>query len=167
FRDPMENGLFCWAHYRILLQVELWIGFTLPWARKGQHLDSYAVQSRTNLRKLLEANEIYTACGVRQTQLQAFRDIVTSSLSFLVFGYIFSMPSVWRAQRRRTPFQRFGPSYWCPDEEWTFWKTFAATCLSNTTISAILVTSSIPKLTSCEEGRLSVVEKLLVEYQCS
>jgi hypothetical protein len=54
-----------------------------------------------------------------------------------------------------------------PNEEWTFWKTFAATCLSNTTISAILVTSSIPKLTSCEEGRLSVVEKLLVEYQCS
>jgi hypothetical protein len=54
-----------------------------------------------------------------------------------------------------------------PDEEWTFWKTFAVTCLLNRTISTILETSSISKLTSCEEGRLSVIEKLLVEYQCS
>jgi hypothetical protein len=54
-----------------------------------------------------------------------------------------------------------------PEEEWTFWQTLAAICLSDTPISAILEESSIPRLTNPEEGGLSVIERLLVEHNCS
>jgi hypothetical protein len=37
-----------------------------------------------------------------------------------------------------------------PDEEWAFWQSLAATCLSDTTISAIMEGSGIEQLTSYE-----------------
>jgi hypothetical protein len=51
-----------------------------------------------------------------------------------------------------------------PDEEWKFWQSLAATCLLNTPISTLLEDSSILQLTSCDEGGLSVIERLLVEH---
>jgi hypothetical protein len=51
-----------------------------------------------------------------------------------------------------------------PDEEWAFWQSLAATCLSDTTISAIMEGSSIEQLTNYEEGKLSVIEVLFIEY---
>ncbi|KAJ7824643.1 hypothetical protein B0H13DRAFT_2290937 [Mycena leptocephala] len=103
-----------------------------------------------------------------KTQLQAFRDIVDLVTVFPGLRVHFLRAKCMESTTSMDTIS----ALWdhptaAPDEEWTFWKTFAATCLSNTTISAILETSSISKLTSCEEGWLSVVEKLLVEYQCS
>jgi hypothetical protein len=54
-----------------------------------------------------------------------------------------------------------------PDDEWKFWQLLAATCLAETTISTILEKSSLALLTTCEAGGLSVIECLLVEYECS
>jgi hypothetical protein len=54
-----------------------------------------------------------------------------------------------------------------PDDKWTFWQMLAATCLAETTISAILEESTVPLLTSCDAGGLSVIECLLVEHDCS
>jgi hypothetical protein len=53
-----------------------------------------------------------------------------------------------------------------PDDKWKFWQMFAATCLAETTISAILEDSTVPLLTSCDAGGLSVIELLLVEDEC-
>jgi hypothetical protein len=53
------------------------------------------------------------------------------------------------------------------DDEWAFWQMLAATCLSDTTISTILEDSTIPLITSCDAGGLSVIEQLLVEHDCS
>jgi hypothetical protein len=54
-----------------------------------------------------------------------------------------------------------------PDDEWTFWQMLAATCLANTAISTNMETSTVAQLTSCEAGGLSVLEQLLVAYDCS
>jgi hypothetical protein len=54
-----------------------------------------------------------------------------------------------------------------PDEEWTYWQTFAAVCLSDTTVAVILEESSIPQLTNHDEVRLGVIERLLLELTCS
>jgi hypothetical protein len=54
-----------------------------------------------------------------------------------------------------------------PDDKWIFWQMLAATCLADTTISGILENSTVPLLTSCDAGGLSVIELLLVEHDCS
>jgi hypothetical protein len=52
-------------------------------------------------------------------------------------------------------------------DEWAFWQMLAATCLADTTISGILEDNTVPLLTSCDAGGLSVIELLLVEHDCS
>jgi hypothetical protein len=54
-----------------------------------------------------------------------------------------------------------------PHNKWKFWQLFAATCLAETTNSTMLEDSTVPLLTSCDAGGLSVIERLLVEYDCS
>jgi hypothetical protein len=54
-----------------------------------------------------------------------------------------------------------------PDGNWTFWQMLAATCLTDPTISTIMEDSTVPLLTTCDGGGLSVVERLLVEHDCS
>jgi hypothetical protein len=49
------------------------------------------------------------------------------------------------------------------EQEAIFPRTLAATCLVDADISAILETSTIPELSSCNEGRLSVIERLMIE----
>ncbi|KAF7350345.1 hypothetical protein MVEN_01339200 [Mycena venus] len=53
------------------------------------------------------------------------------------------------------------------DEEWTFWKTLAATGLGDTVISAILEESSILELPDCPVGGLGAIEQLMVYHDCS
>ncbi|KAF7347124.1 Serine/threonine protein kinase [Mycena venus] len=54
-----------------------------------------------------------------------------------------------------------------PDDKWAFWRNFAAACLADTSVSAILETSSVPDLTKCQmnEG-LSVIELLIIPHDC-
>ncbi|KAF7353499.1 Kinase-like protein [Mycena sanguinolenta] len=54
-----------------------------------------------------------------------------------------------------------------PDNEQKFWQNLAATALANGHISGLVEGARIAQLTTCEEGRLSIIEQLLVEYQCS
>jgi aminoglycoside phosphotransferase (APT) family kinase protein len=53
-----------------------------------------------------------------------------------------------------------------PHDEWRFWQMLAATCLADT-ISTNIEASTVAQLTSCDAGGLSVLERLLVEYDCS
>ncbi|KAF8159030.1 hypothetical protein K438DRAFT_1985964 [Mycena galopus ATCC 62051] len=52
------------------------------------------------------------------------------------------------------------------DKEWTFWQTLAATCLTETSISAIVEESLVTDLGKCYNGGLSVIERLLIEHDC-
>jgi hypothetical protein len=54
-----------------------------------------------------------------------------------------------------------------PDNDWAFWQILAATCLADTTITTILKDSTIPLLTSCDAGGLSVIERMSVEHDCT
>ncbi|KAF8159065.1 hypothetical protein K438DRAFT_1838047 [Mycena galopus ATCC 62051] len=51
-----------------------------------------------------------------------------------------------------------------PNKELTFWKTLAATSLTDTAISARLETSSVVDLGKCHEEGLGVIEQLLIEH---
>ncbi|KAJ7833767.1 hypothetical protein B0H14DRAFT_3710244 [Mycena olivaceomarginata] len=51
--------------------------------------------------------------------------------------------------------------------EWMFWEKLAKTCLSDTTISAILERRSVSDSTTCSEEGLSVIESLLVGQNCA
>ncbi|KAJ7787289.1 hypothetical protein B0H14DRAFT_3580682 [Mycena olivaceomarginata] len=49
------------------------------------------------------------------------------------------------------------------NQEWMFWQKLAATCLSNTTISAILEERSVSDSTTCSEEGLSVLKDIGVD----
>jgi hypothetical protein len=54
------------------------------------------------------------------------------------------------------------------DEAWNFWRIMAAQSLFDTSIAPILERSSLPELVDCHlaAGDLSVIERLLVIYDC-
>ncbi|KAF8206019.1 P-loop containing nucleoside triphosphate hydrolase protein [Mycena galopus ATCC 62051] len=54
------------------------------------------------------------------------------------------------------------------DSEWLFWRSLAATCLSDTSISAILEQAPVSQLANClhDNGGLSVIERLLIAHGC-
>ncbi|KAF8182857.1 hypothetical protein K438DRAFT_1724845 [Mycena galopus ATCC 62051] len=54
-----------------------------------------------------------------------------------------------------------------PNKEWTFWQTLAAVSLTDTAISAILETSSTAEFGKCHEEGLGVIERLLIEHDCT
>ncbi|KAF7355994.1 hypothetical protein MVEN_00928800 [Mycena venus] len=54
-----------------------------------------------------------------------------------------------------------------PDEQWTYWQSFAACAMSDTTVAPILEKSTIQQLTNCEDRGLNVIEQLLVEHGCA
>ncbi|KAF8152798.1 hypothetical protein K438DRAFT_1864220 [Mycena galopus ATCC 62051] len=54
-----------------------------------------------------------------------------------------------------------------PSKDWTFWKTLAATSLTDTAISAILEMSLIAEFGKCHEEGLGVIERLLIEHDCT
>ncbi|KAJ6501792.1 hypothetical protein DFH09DRAFT_1202581 [Mycena vulgaris] len=104
------------------------------------------------------------------TQYQAFRCIVNLATLlpglrplFLRSKYIQNVPpspiqlsGLWRRPG--------GP----PDEDWTFWQSFAAHCLSDDDICVILEGTSVQQLTNFqpENGGLSVIERLLIAHNC-
>ncbi|KAF8149789.1 hypothetical protein K438DRAFT_2027313, partial [Mycena galopus ATCC 62051] len=53
-----------------------------------------------------------------------------------------------------------------PDKELIFWQTLAATCLADTTISAVLQESSVADWGICHKDGLGVIERLLIEHDC-
>jgi hypothetical protein len=101
------------------------------------------------------------------TQYRAFKDIVDLVTLFpglrLLFLRTKCLDSITSTDTISALWDRPGDP---PDEEWKFWQVLTATCLSDTTISAILEESSAPQLTGCDEGSLSVIERLLVEHDC-
>ncbi|KAF7355863.1 hypothetical protein MVEN_00914900 [Mycena venus] len=54
-----------------------------------------------------------------------------------------------------------------PNEEWIFWQSLAATCLTETTISAMVEQNAIAALSTCREDDLSIIERLLIERTSS
>lgn len=54
------------------------------------------------------------------------------------------------------------------DPEWSFWRTFAATCLADTSIAVMLEETPISRLANCpnDTGGLGVIERLLVAHSC-
>ncbi|KAF8185512.1 P-loop containing nucleoside triphosphate hydrolase protein [Mycena galopus ATCC 62051] len=54
------------------------------------------------------------------------------------------------------------------DTYWSFWRTFTATCLSETTIAVMLEETPVSQLTTCpkDSGSLSLIERLLVAHSC-
>ncbi|KAF8149647.1 hypothetical protein K438DRAFT_1866375 [Mycena galopus ATCC 62051] len=54
-----------------------------------------------------------------------------------------------------------------PDDDWSFWQSFAATCLCDTDISTMLEGSTVLDLFKCTEGTLGMIERLLVEHDSS
>jgi hypothetical protein len=116
--------------------------------------------------------EVHVMMGLRtesaDTQCRAFKDIVEIVTLFpglrallLHAKYIEGaastedVSSLWSRAN--------GP----PDAEWTFWQMLSATCLADNTISTNMEASTVAQLTSCDAGGLSVLERLLVEYDCS
>ncbi|KAJ7833781.1 hypothetical protein B0H14DRAFT_3871553, partial [Mycena olivaceomarginata] len=96
------------------------------------------------------------------TQCQAFKEIVDLATLFPGLRVLFlqtkvlgnttspdAMSKLWN--------QVIGP----PNQEWMFWQKLAATCLTDTTISAILEGRSVSELTNCLQEGLSVIESLL------
>ncbi|KAJ7501459.1 hypothetical protein B0H11DRAFT_721547 [Mycena galericulata] len=103
-----------------------------------------------------------------EMQCQAFRDIVDLVTLFPGLRILFlpATPSDI-ATLRDTISTLWDRSPGTPNAEWTFWKTLASTCLTETTISAILDERSVSDLCDCQEGGLSVIEQLLLEHDSS
>ncbi|KAJ6540620.1 hypothetical protein B0H19DRAFT_1175961 [Mycena capillaripes] len=53
------------------------------------------------------------------------------------------------------------------NDDWTFWQMLAATCLADSTTSAMIERSSVADLSNCQQVGLSVIEQLLVQHDCS
>ncbi|KAJ7937932.1 hypothetical protein B0H13DRAFT_1852220 [Mycena leptocephala] len=91
------------------------------------------------------------------TQCQAFKEIVDLATLFPGLRLHFLRANCMNnATSTDTISALWDRSTGPPSEEWTFWQTLAAVCLSDTTISVIVEESSIPQLTGCDEGRLSL-----------
>ncbi|KAJ7030161.1 hypothetical protein C8F04DRAFT_739166 [Mycena alexandri] len=54
-----------------------------------------------------------------------------------------------------------------PTEEWSFWQGLAADCLSDTSISERIEVTPLLQLPRCQEGSFSIIEELLVVWNCS
>ncbi|KAJ6526322.1 hypothetical protein B0H19DRAFT_1385676 [Mycena capillaripes] len=118
--------------------------------------------------KALEKRANRAANESARTQCQAFKDIVHLITLFPGLRVLFLRSKVIGSAAASDKIS----TLWehcieLSDEEWKFWKILAATCLSDVTISAIPENSTIRELTNCEEGNLSVIERLLIENDCS
>jgi hypothetical protein len=111
---------------------------------------------------------IFNSTESANTQCQAFKEIVDLVTLFpglrglllqtKVLDNTTSLDAMSELWNRPT-----GP----PDQEWIFWQKLAQTCLSDTTISAVLERRSVSDSTTCSEEGLSVIESLLVGQNCA
>jgi hypothetical protein len=102
------------------------------------------------------------------TQCQAFKDIVEIVPLFpglrAHFLRVKYMEGLTTTEAISVLWNRVhGP----PEDKWAFWQMLTTTCLADTTISTLLEDSTISLLMSCDARGLSVIERLLVEYDCS
>ncbi|KAJ7934680.1 hypothetical protein B0H13DRAFT_2305464 [Mycena leptocephala] len=101
------------------------------------------------------------------TQCRAFKDIVDLATSFpglrVVFLSAKYLDGVTSTPAVTALWTRAGST----DEEWSFWKNLAETCLTETTLSAMLERSSVSALSKCPEEGLGVIERLLIEHDLS
>jgi hypothetical protein len=96
------------------------------------------------------------------TQCQAFKDITDLATLFPGLRLIFIRNDTATSTDAVT-------SLWdrctgSPNEEWTFWKVLAATCLGETTIAPMLEGISVSDWANCQEDSLSVIDRLLIEH---
>ncbi|KAJ7160262.1 hypothetical protein C8R46DRAFT_366164 [Mycena filopes] len=108
------------------------------------------------------------------TRLRAFKNIVHLCTQFLGLRRIFlGCKYMQGATSAASISQLWDPSLTVPNEEWSFWQGLAAACLSETTVSTLLEDTPLlegtplAKLTYCPDEGLSVIERLLVEWNCS
>jgi hypothetical protein len=103
-------------------------------------------------------------------QCQAFERIITLTTLFPGLRFIFfrskcmhnvpvlmdNISALWDRSNNPT------------DPHWSFWRTFAATCLSETSIAVILEETPVSQLAACPKysGNLSLIERLLVAHSC-
>ncbi|KAF8185488.1 P-loop containing nucleoside triphosphate hydrolase protein, partial [Mycena galopus ATCC 62051] len=87
-----------------------------------------------------------------KTQCQAFERICMQDVPVLVD----KLSALWNRSDNPT------------DTYWSFWRTFTATCLSETTIAVMLEETPVSQLTTCPKdgGSLSLIERLLVAHSC-
>ncbi|KAJ7908466.1 hypothetical protein B0H13DRAFT_2496770 [Mycena leptocephala] len=106
-----------------------------------------------------------------KTQCQAFERIITLITLFPGLRFIFlrskcmqdvpvlvdKLSALW--DRSDNP----------ADPYWSFWQTFTATCLSETSIAVMLEETPVSQLTTCpkDSGSLSLIERLLVAHSCA
>jgi hypothetical protein len=110
-------------------------------------------------------NSIFDSQEAPSTQRRAFENIValTTVLPGLRLLFLRSKYIDCRSQTRDRISALWERSDNSPDEKWKFWRSFAATTLSDMDISAIVEKRSILQLTQCGPG-LSVIERLLVAH---
>jgi hypothetical protein len=102
------------------------------------------------------------------TQCQSFKDIVDTVTLFPGLGAYFLKAKYMEGSTTTEAISvLWNRDHGPPEDEWTFWQTLAATCLGDTTVSTILEDSTVLLLTTCDTGRLSVIERLIVEHDCS
>ncbi|KAJ7282202.1 hypothetical protein C8J57DRAFT_43698 [Mycena rebaudengoi] len=104
------------------------------------------------------------------TQCQAFERIVTLTTRFPGLRFIFlrskciqdvpvlvdSISALWDRSDNPT------------DPHWSFWRTFTAICLAETSIAVMLEETPVSQLATYPEdsGSLSLIERLLVAHRC-
>ncbi|KAF8197207.1 ras family-domain-containing protein [Mycena galopus ATCC 62051] len=105
-----------------------------------------------------------------KTQCQAFERIVTLTTLFPGLRFIFlrskcmqdvpvlvdKLSALWNhSDNPRDPY-------------WSFWRTFTATCLSETIIAVMIEETPISQLTACpkDSANLSLIERLLAAHSC-
>lgn len=91
------------------------------------------------------------------TRFPGLRKIFLGSNSMRGATSVASIYELWDPPPGRTP----------PDEEGSFWQGVAAACLSETTTSGLIEATPVAELAHCQEEALSVIERLLVEWDCS
>ncbi|KAF7351987.1 hypothetical protein MVEN_01160900 [Mycena venus] len=105
-----------------------------------------------------------------KTQRQAFEKIVTLTTRFPGLRFVF-LRSKWM-QGVPTLKDSIAALWDHPDgpldPEWSFWRTFAATCLSETSIAVMLEETPVSQLATClkDNGGLSLIERLLIAHGC-
>ncbi|KAF7333431.1 hypothetical protein MVEN_02359000 [Mycena venus] len=103
-----------------------------------------------------------------KTQCQAFKDIVNLVTLFPgLRKYCLYVECLGDATSIDAIFALWNGSNGPTVEEWIFWKTFAANCLADISISAVLEKSSVTELCNCREDDISAIEWLLIEHNCS
>ncbi|KAF7334934.1 hypothetical protein MVEN_02243100 [Mycena venus] len=101
------------------------------------------------------------------TQCRAFKDVVHLVTLFPGLRVIFLRAKFLEGQTSVDAITAlYNRDFVAINAEWEFWRTFAAGCLSDSDIGAMLEERRICELAICDEG-LSLVERLLIESNSS